>query len=178
MSIRRYVLTGAPGSGKTVLAEALRERGHAVVAEAATDVIADLRAQGVDEAWREPAMFADKILAVQIERQRAATGAVQVYDRSPLCTLALARWLGSEPTAALSAEAERLTAEGIYQPEVFLVQPLGFVTPTAARRISYADSLRFAAVHEDVYREYGFTLVEVPPVPVAQRVALVERHLT
>jgi len=37
---RRYVLTGAPGSGKTALLGALRERGHAVVEEAATDVIA------------------------------------------------------------------------------------------------------------------------------------------
>jgi predicted ATPase len=51
------------------------------------------------------------------------------------------------------------------------------MTPTAVRRISYADSLRFAAVHEDVYREYGFTLVDVPAAPVADRVALVERRL-
>ena len=177
MTVRRYVLTGAPGSGKTVLADALRERGHVVVAEAATDVIADLRARGRDEAWREPASFADAILAVQIARQRAAAGDVQVFDRSPLCTLALTRWLGGEPTAALAAEVERLSAERIYRPEVFLVQPLGFMTPTAARRISYADSLRFAAVHEDVYREHGCTLVEVPPSPVAARVALVERYL-
>ncbi len=36
----RVVLTGAPGSGKTTLLDALRLRGHAVVEEAATDVIA------------------------------------------------------------------------------------------------------------------------------------------
>jgi predicted ATPase len=37
---RRYVLTGAPGSGKTSLLQALAARGWAVVHEAATDVIA------------------------------------------------------------------------------------------------------------------------------------------
>jgi predicted ATPase len=68
-------------------------------------------------------------------------------------------------------------AAGRYQRSVFLVQPLGFITPTAARRISYADALRFAAIHCEVYREHGFTLIEVPAAPVADRVALVERFL-
>ncbi|HEV8569061.1 MAG TPA: ATP-binding protein [Actinoplanes sp.] len=166
MTIRRYVLTGAPGAGKTTLADALRRRNHTVVPEAATDVIA----RGLDGDG-----FLEAILALQIERERAATGPVQVFDRSPLCTLALARYLRVAPPAALIAHVER--AAQMYERAVFLVQPLGFITPTAARRISYADALRFAAVHEDVYREYGFTLVDVPRAPVAERVALVESFL-
>jgi predicted ATPase len=166
MIIRRYVLTGAPGAGKTTLAGALRRRGHVVVPEAATDVIAG---------GGEGDGFVDAVLAVQLARERATSAPVQVLDRSPLCTLALARYLGVPPSAALLAAAAGAAAR--YQPAVFLVQPLGFITPTAVRRISYADSLRFAAIHEDVYREYGFTLAEVPPAPVAERVALVERRL-
>jgi predicted ATPase len=167
MTIRRYVLTGAPGAGKTTLADALAERGHVVVAEAATDVIA----QGHPE--QDYGSFADAILALQLARERAATGPVQIFDRSPLCTLALARYLGITPSAALSAAAAR--AAGVYQTAVFLVRPLGFITATAARRISYADALRFAGIHEDVYREYGFTLVDVPKATVAERVGQVER---
>jgi predicted ATPase len=166
MMIRRFVLTGAPGVGKTTIAEALRARGRVVVREAATDVIA---------AGREGDGFVDAVLELQLARERAATGAVQVLDRSPLCTLALARYLGVRPSAALhsavAGAAER------YAREVFVVQPLGFITPTAARRISYPDSLRFAAVHEQVYRDYGFTLVQVPKAAVTQRVALIERYL-
>lgn len=164
MTIRRYVLTGAPGAGKTTLAEALAERGHVVVAEAATDVIAQGHSQG---------SFTDAILALQLARERAATGPLQIFDRSPLCTLALARYIGITPSAALTAAAAR--AADIYQPAVFLVRPLGFMTPTAARRISYADALRFATIHEDVYREHGFTLVDVPKATVAERVAQVEQ---
>ena len=165
MTIRRYVLTGAPGAGKTTLAEVLRRRGHVVVREAATDVVAG----GGDGDG-----FVDSVLALQLARERAATAPVQVLDRSPLCTLALARWIGVAPSAALLAAA---ADAGRYQRTVFLVQPLGFITPTAVRRISYADSLRFAAIHSDVYREYGFTLIEVPAARVADRVALVERLL-
>lgn len=36
----RYVLTGAPGAGKTAILRQLEIEGHAVVEEAATDVIA------------------------------------------------------------------------------------------------------------------------------------------
>lgn len=46
--LRCYVLTGAPGTGKTVLGHALRQRGYAVVPEAATDVIAGERATAID----------------------------------------------------------------------------------------------------------------------------------
>jgi predicted ATPase len=38
--------------------------------------------------------------------------------------------------------------------------PLDFILATAARRISYADALAFEQVHEALYREHGFELVE------------------
>ncbi len=55
----RYVLTGAPGAGKTVLLHALAREGHAVVAEAATDVItarawATSPTSGCESAERRP----------------------------------------------------------------------------------------------------------------------------
>jgi predicted ATPase len=52
---RRYVLTGAPGSGKTALLAALSQRGHVVVEEAATDVITRQQARGCDQVYFEPA---------------------------------------------------------------------------------------------------------------------------
>lgn len=164
----RFVLTGAPGAGKTSIALALRALGHAVVDEAATDVIAD--APGLQDDW--PA-FLDRIAAVQRERQLAAAGPVQVFDRSPVCTLALAAYLGQPPTAALAAEADRIAREGTYERRVLFVRLLGFITPTAARRISLEDSRRFERVHEEVYRGLGYELVEVPPAPLADRVARV-----
>lgn len=145
-----------------------------MVDEAATEVIARGQAAGVTEPWQHVG-FCDDIVALQRQRQeQPGAGEVQLFDRSPLCTLALARWLAHPVTAGLAAEVARVVEEQVYQPTVFLVRPLGFITATEARRISYADSLAFETVHEQVYGEYGFTLVDVVPGDVAARAAFVE----
>jgi predicted ATPase len=65
----------------------------------------------------------------------------------------------------------------VYEPIVFFVRNQGFVRPTPARRISFADALRFERIHEDTYTELGFRLVEVPAAPLANRVRLVRQTI-
>ena len=101
--MRRFIMTGAPGSGKTSILRALENLGYAVVEEAATDAIAAHHAQGHREPWEDP-LFIDEIVQLQGHREcgRVRTGAtVQVHDRSVVCTLALARWMDYPVTATL-----------------------------------------------------------------------------
>lgn len=174
--MHRYILTGAPGAGKTVLLRALERAGHAVVEEAATDVIALAQAEGVAEPWTDPG-FVDAIVALQRQREARAVGEVVFFDRSPVCALALARFLGHPVSPRLRAELDRIAAEGTYERRVFLVRGLGFITPTAARRIGLEEALAFEAVHEAAYRALGYELVSVEPEPVTERVQAVLRHL-
>jgi predicted ATPase len=170
-----FVLTGTPGSGKTALLRALELDGHTVVEEAATDVIALHHAYGRSEPWTKPE-FLTEVLALQLRRAaavRPGPGAV-VFDRSPVCTLALARYAGVPPPAELAAAAR---AETTYGRTVFFVRSLGFVAPTAARRISLADAVRFEKIHEDTYRELGFEPVDVPAGPLAERLRRVRAVL-
>jgi predicted ATPase len=173
--MRRYIITGAPGAGKTTILAALRDRGYAVVDEGGTDVIVHQQALGRDEAWRD-AGFIDAITLLQRERQEQPAPpatTVQVFDRSPICTLALARYLRLPVTPILAREADRVVAEGIYQPWVFFVHLLGFMTPTAVRRISLAQSVKFERFHEQAYRDRGFELVDIPAGTLEERVELV-----
>jgi predicted ATPase len=177
--VRRYILTGAPGAGKTTILAGLRERGYAVVEEAATEVIARSHADGLDEPWREVS-FLDAIARLQYERQVLPVPpgtTVQVFDRSPICTLALAVHLGHPVTPVLAKEIDRIAAGRVYQPQVFFVHLLGFVTPTAARRITLAESVSFERIHRQAYHDHGFELIDVPVGLPRQRTDLVERHL-
>jgi predicted ATPase len=173
-----YVVTGAPGAGKTAMLRLLEASGYAVVEEAATDVIALAQARGEGEPWTRPE-FIDMILKLQQRRERAASrcaGPV-FFDRSPVCTLALSRYLGFAASPALLAEVEQVVAGRRYERTVFFVRLQGFLTTTAARRISLAESLTFEKVHEETYGELGFLLVDVPAGPLADRVALVLRQI-
>lgn len=176
--VRRFVLTGMPGAGKTVLLRRMETLGYAVVEEAATDVIALDQARGVAEPWLRPE-FIDAVADLQRRRQLAAgersaeVAGVQLYDRSPVCTLALSRFLGLPPSPALEAELARIESGQIYDKQVLFVRGLGFIARTRARRISFEDALRFETVHEEAYRELGFAWVDVAPGTIEERCGFV-----
>lgn len=170
--MKRYILTGTPGSGKTSLLHELKSHGYAVVEEAATDVIALEHRCGNLEPWRQ-ADFIDKIAQLQQQRQKdtaMAPDELQVYDRSPVCTLALSRHLGYPPSACLLAELERIECENIYQKQVFFIENLGFCQPTEARKITFEESLLFEKIHAETYTSLGYHLIKVPSESLVQRV--------
>ncbi|PRZ44401.1 putative ATPase [Antricoccus suffuscus] len=161
-----YILTGTPGAGKTAILRLLEQRGYAVVEESATDVIALEQSLGASEPWAAP-RFVDKVLALQHARQqRAPAGATTFFDRSPVCTLALARFLDVPAPPELTDETRRTD---IYDRTVLFVRNQGTIENTAARQISYADSLAFERLHEQTYRECGYRLIDVPAGPLPYR---------
>jgi predicted ATPase len=171
--MKRYILTGTPGAGKTVILRQLERDGFSVVEEAATDVIALSQASGVAEPWTQ-ASFIDTVADLQRRRQLRAAHEpceVQFHDRSAVCTAALAMYLGFPVTSALAQELERLRTEKIFEREVFFIRNLGFVAPTDERRISFEEALRFEQIHERTYREMGFAIVSIEPGSVAERAA-------
>ena len=169
--MQRYILTGAPGAGKTVLLRRLELAGYGVVGEAATDLIALVTAQGVERHWEHPS-FIDDIVALQRARQLRADAwpdQVVFFDRSPICTWALCEYANRTPPPILIEEMARIERERTYEGQVFFLDLLGFITPTEARRISLADSERFAAIHAEVYARFGYEVVHLPPAEVEAR---------
>src|SRR5258708_18317144 len=108
--MKRFILTGTPGAGKTAVLRQLERDGFGVVEEAATDVIAMWQARGIVEAWRQPG-FLEAIVELQRLRQIRASllpDAVQFHDRSAVCTAALAEYLGLTMPDTLMAELKRI----------------------------------------------------------------------
>ena len=90
--MKRFILTGPPGSGKTAIIRQLELYGFSVVEEAVTDIIALWQAQGIDEPWIQ-AGFTDAVVDLQRRRQLHTSNesaSIQFHDRSVICTAALA----------------------------------------------------------------------------------------
>src|SRR5579884_1979144 len=173
--MRRFIITGAPGAGKTAIIRQLELEGFSVVEEAATDVIATAQARGTAEPWRD-ASFIDAVAMLQKQRQIRASDQpdeVQFHDRSVVCTAALAAYLGYPVSQVLAGELERVRRERVYEKRVFFVRNLGFMTPTEARRISLEEAARFEKIHEEIYRELEFELVPVERGSVEERVRMI-----
>ncbi len=170
--MKRYILTGTPGSGKTSIIQELKSKGYAVVEEAATDVIALEQVNGDPEPWMQPD-FIDKIVCLQKQRQINTSNfpcELQFYDRSPICTYALSRYLGYPPSACLLEEMRRIERENIYQKQVFFIENLGFCQPTEARKISFEASLIFERIHLEIYTSLGYDFIKIPPHSLPKRV--------
>jgi predicted ATPase len=178
--MKRYIVTGAPGSGKTAIIHQLETEGFSVVEEAATDVIALWQAKGIVEPWTRPE-FIDAILSLQQTRERRAlfpSDLVQFHDRSVVCTAALADYLGFPRSENLLEELRRIRAEKVFEPRALFLKSLGFITPTEARRITYEEAVRFEQIHERVYRDLGFEITLIGPGSVSDRVNQIKRALS
>jgi len=169
--MKRIILTGAPGAGKTVLIRELERLGYPVVEEAATDVIALEQARGNLRPHEQP-QFIETITQLQLQRVKNATaGPVQFHDRSVFCTAALAEFLG-HPIPPLLEQA-MVEAGGLFERRVVFVRLLGLVEKTAARQIGLEEAIRFEAVHESVYKRYGFELDFVQAADIDTRIRAV-----
>jgi predicted ATPase len=166
-----YIVTGAPGSGKTAILDHIGA-GVRCVDEAAREVLAEQRSvDGVGTPDRDAALFLDLLLQRSIDKHIAAEqweGSV-VFDRGIPDCIAYADMLGVDPTPSLlSSQRHR------YTNQVLLLEPWEEIyVVDDERTMSFADTVRFQTALTDAYRRAGYSLVKVPRDSVDQRAAFV-----
>lgn len=173
--MKKYILTGTPGCGKTSIIRALEMTGASVVNEAATDIISYNQSQGHLTPWIYPE-FIDDIVLLQKRRQIDMCGQssnLHFYDRSPICTYALALYLNFRPSEILMNEIERIQKNHIYEKHVFFLENLGFIINTDARKISFEESLKFEQIHKEAYAKFGYECIFVPMKSIKERVEFI-----
>src|SRR5262249_23299427 len=178
-TMKRFVLTGAPGSGKTSILRVLAATGYAVVEEAATDVnVARLAAGTPSRGPTRCSSNGSRCCSGSAGRSRSA--------RRPRhrCTTGqrYAHWRSRTTSAARSPRCWKRRSPGSPRPGTStagcsLSAPLGFLQPTEVRRISYEESLVFERVLETGYLRLGFEIVDVPASPVAERAAAIDADI-
>lgn len=166
-----FVLTGAPGSGKTAILRRLRDDIRCVD-EPAREVLAEQRATGGRGTWeQDPPLFVSLLLRRSIEGYLAARGSGEavLFDRGIPDCVAYAVRAGIDPRPSLEA-AERYR----YQPGVLLLEPWSDIYETDEERIlPFGDTVVFHEAIVDAYERVRYVLSVVPRGSVEDRAAFV-----
>lgn len=172
-SPKRIIITGAPGTGKTTLINALRARGLTCMAEPAREIISEQRAIDGLGVWeRDTRLFLELLLSRSIaqfkaaEAMAAASSGPIFYDRGiPDC-------LAYTATAGIQLpHCERAALEYRYEPEIWLLPPWEDIyTQDSERLIAFSDTCRFHEALVAGYEHLGYKVREVARGAVTKRV--------
>ena len=143
----RSMSTCAPGSGKTAhLAYCSKSAGTRSSRRRRPTCSPSPTLLGQDEPWLDHD-FIDQVIALQRRRQdfmRAAPDATVFFDCSPVCTLALSRYLGFAPSRLLASEVSRVVAEGTHETTVDPEPGFAQLDPPPGGSVSRIPRLRAA----------------------------------
>ena len=171
-----HVITGGPGTGKTVLIDMLANRGFTTVPEAAKDIIDEGLAQGktIQDIRGDEHAWQAKILGRILKNEAAASkGHLTFFDRGAHDGLAHLRYYGLTPRP----EWDHIATSHPYQ-TVFLLEPLDDVQKDYHRLEDIAFTKKITAMMANAYREAGIEPTLIPALPPEERLNLILSYLS
>jgi predicted ATPase len=174
---RFFVITGGPGSGKSALIDALQSAGYARSVEAGRGIIQDQVAIGGSALpWNDPALLAEMMLCWEMRSYHAAetqNGPV-FFDRGVPDVLGYLRLMNLPPPEHVEKAANIFR----YNRRVFIAPPWQEIfRQDNERKQDFQEAERTYDALVATYTELGYTLVEIPRGPVADRVRFLLSNL-
>lgn len=173
-NIKRVIVTGAPGTGKSTVLNLLANKGYPVIPEMARQLIAEQ--QAVDSEmlpWKDHRSFGKELFRRQVEQYHLAKAPLVFYDRGIPDNLAYLRRDGFQ-----DKELEKQSGQYPYHHEIFLMPPwLEIYGKDDVRWEGTELMLDIDRALREMYREQSYTIVEVPKVEPQQRLHFILSHL-
>ena len=173
--ITRIVLSGGPATGKTSIISTLEEMGHRCYHEISREIISKELAKGTDVVpWQNLQAFSELVFQERLAQFDAATSGLQFYDRTIIDTVAYMRKDGLH----IPAEWQEIISRKRYAETVFITPPWHEIFANDhERRESWEQLLHIHEYLVSGYQEAGYTVCEVPKLPITERVAFILKNL-
>lgn len=172
----KYIITGAPGSGKTSLLAALQQEQYHCCGEVSRQLIIELTAKGSRcLPWIDLPCFAQLALARMIASYRSAPKEGPVFfDRGIPDIIAYLSAAGLPVSEKYRTSLRRYP----YENTAFLLPPWEDIYLQDPQRWQTFEEARLIDQHlRDTYRSAGYRIVLLPRSTVAQRVECIQDTL-
>ena len=165
---QKYIITGAPGTGKTSIINELKKRGFQCVDEDSRKIISEQIITGGEILpWKDQIAFENKISNIRTERYLAATADyICFFDRSALDSIAYLKVNDLEPTSEIIKNAKKCHFNNIvfYTPiwkEIYIND--------SERKENIELAIRIQESIINTYISEGYKLLEIPKSSIKER---------
>ena len=166
---QRYVITGAPGTGKTAIINALKERGYSCVDENSREIIAEQMINGGEILpWKNQIAF-ENLISSKRAKQYASIHKDEIYffDRSTIDCIAYLKANNLET----STEILEVMKNHEFNSNVFYTPIWGEIyTNDSERKESIESAITIEKSLLETYNFFGYTLIEIPKLTTGARV--------
>ena len=166
-SPKKYILSGAPGSGKSTLIDAIATQGIPVMREVSRSVIIQEQAQQQDGMpWKDVERFSELVFQQTVAMLEADNEAL-LCDRSLIDNIAYLQHAQKPIPQKLAA----FSFDQFYHQTVFFTLPWKEIYTTDPQRPeSFEEQCALSQSLQKAYLQYGFELIQVPFQGITERV--------
>lgn len=166
----KYVLTGAPCTGKTTIVNDFKKNGYQTVPEVASIFIEEELRKSNEPIWKTDIIsFQKKLICKQMEFEAKIDFFKPTFlDRSIIDIIAYCKVFNTNPDSYFIdlAKTNRYS-------KVFILDFLENYEITNVRSESLEKSKNIQAILIETYKEFGYELIKIPANSISNRVDLI-----
>ncbi len=170
--MKRYIITGAPSTGKTTLINALQNKGYFVFEEVSRRVIKSEQAQGGDKTpWQDVTGFTDLVYQKTLEELNTPIQQWAFVDRGLADNIAYLE-VKNHPIAR---KFLNFNYSDYYYNTVFILPIWEDIYIQDEQRLqSFEEAKHIQQLLLKTYKELGFSTVLMPQNSIEERVEIIE----
>lgn len=178
MKKKRIVITGAPGTGKTTVINALQNKGYFCFEEISRNVIQEYQQKGIVNPFISHAPEFSETLFKKRSQQyldfESLEDTIAFYDRSLIDVIAYLKYGNSEVIKDYLDRAKQYVFDTI-----FITPPWEEIyTKDQERMESFEQAVAIHQCIVNTYNDFGYSLITLPKGTIGERISFIESKLS